>query len=259
VHRIRNSLFVVALAAAVLMAAAPLGAGELETYTNDVGMKFVKIPAGSFIMGAKEGRGEDDEMPAHKVNISKPFYLGVTEVTQAHYEKVMGKNPSRFKGKPKHPVENVSWNDAQAFCKKLSGMDPKGSYRLPTEAEWEYACRAGTRTTYPWGDEWKNEYGWIFRRPAGPTKEVGTLKPNPWGLHDMCGNVWEWCQDFYAKPYLPGEQTDPTGPAEGELRCLRGGSWYYQPAAARCANRRAHPPTRIDGDAGFRVVFEPKG
>ena len=247
----------VCCALALVCAAAPAVAGAGKAYTNSIGMQFRPIPAGSFTMGDDEG--EDDEKPAHKVTITKPFYLGTYEVTQAQYEKVMGKNPSRFKGASK-PVENVSWNDAKAFCKKLTALAKGGSYRLPTEAEWEYACRAGTVTDLYWGPvSASNKYAWVSKRPNGPTNDVGKLRPNAWGLHDMSGNVWEWCEDAYAAPYPPGPRTDPKGPSEGTSRLLRGGSWYYPAATARSANRRNHVPERTDGDAGFRVVFVPEG
>ncbi|MFP4055743.1 MAG: formylglycine-generating enzyme family protein [Candidatus Brocadiia bacterium] len=230
-----------------------LAKGGEEEVTNAIGMKFRLIPAGSFRMGSE---AEGDEVPPHKVTITRPFYMGVTEVTQKHYEKVMAKNPSRFDGDDL-PVENVSWFDATAFCEKLSEMDDSGSYRLPTEAEWEYACRAGTQTTYYWGDEFDGRYAWIDKEPDGPTNPVGKLRPNKWGLHDMSGNVWEWCQDWYAPNYMGAKQVDPTGPAKGKGRVLRGGSWYYNEDSCRSANRRTHPPERVDGDAGFRVVYVP--
>lgn len=243
------------LVAFVLGGALAVQGAEPRIVTGKMGMKFVLIPSGTFTMG--DADGEDDEKPAHKVTVTRSFLLGIHEVTQAHYQRVMGKNPSRFKG-PTLPVENVSWNDAQEFCKKLSELDPEASYRLPTEAEWEHACRAGTTSKFHWGETFDARYAWISKRPNGPTHPVGRLRPNAWGLYDMSGNVWEWCQDVYAAPYMPGHQTDPRGPSQGLTRVLRGGSWYYNEVSCRSANRRAHRPTRTDGDAGFRIVRVPK-
>ncbi len=252
----RNSWSVVCLVLACCAAWGRAGE-EAKTHTNAVGMKFVLVPAGSFIMGTD--KGQPDERPIHKVNISKPFYLGTTEVTQAQYEKVMGKNPSKHKGADM-PINRVSWLDAQAFCKKLSAMDEAGSYRLPSEAEWEHACRAGSKTLYYWGDGLNKEYGW-FRETSGfKLHPVAKCKANAWGLYDMAGNAWEWCQDFYARNYAPGEQTDPTGPPEGPNRILRGGSFYSSVTSARSANRRHQEPEESDeGDITFRVVYAPKG
>ncbi|MFP4055480.1 MAG: formylglycine-generating enzyme family protein [Candidatus Brocadiia bacterium] len=227
---------------------------EGEVVTNSIGMKFRRIEAGTFTMGTDEG--EADEAPAHEVTISKPFYMGVHEVTQAQYGKVVGRNPSRFEG-DNRPVEMVSWNDAKAFCAKLSEMDPSGSYRLPTEAEWEYACRAGTTTRFYWGDEFDPACAWVYKRDEG-TNEVGQLEPNDWGLYDMSGNVWELCEDYYAFSYAGAKKIDPQGPSEGTGRVLRGGSWYYKADSARSANRRAHAAEREDGDAGLRVIYMPE-
>jgi len=225
-----------------------------EPTTNSIGMKFQLIPAGSFMMGSEM---ETNEMPIRKVTLTKPFHMGATEVTQAQYTKVMGANPSEFKGDD-FPVDNVTWDDAQAFCKKLSGMDAKGSYRLPTEAEWEYACRGGTKTAYYWGDKFKEEMAWMKKnsKDKGP-RAVGTLKPNPWGLYDMSGNVWEWCQDYHASSYTGAKSVDPTGPLEGEERVIRGSSWHFHTGSSRSANRHHREPERGEGDTGFRVVFVP--
>ena len=244
------------LLAATLAAgpAASARAGEAKRLKNRFGMDFVRIPAGTFVMG--DDAGAYDEKPAHKVAITKPFYLGTTEVTQSQYERVMGKNPARFKD-PKRPVEGVCWNDAQQFCRRLSKIDPTAAYRLPTEAEWEYACRAGTTTAFYWGDKFDKRYAWAARPPDTPTIAVATLLPNAWGLYDMSGNVWELCQDFYAEAY-PGEaQTDPTGPPKGEKHAVRGGSRFAPDSSARSANRRALLPDRVHDDLGFRVVCTP--
>jgi len=200
---------------------------------NSIGMRFVPISTGTFTMG--EGK------TAHKVTLTKAFELGQYEVTQEQYEKVMGKNPSRFTG-PQNPVENVSWDDAVEFCRKLSAMPAEKKagyvYRLPTEAEWEYACRAGTKTTYSFGDSDSGlgEYAWYGKNSRKTTHPVGGKKPNGWGLYDMHGNVWEWCQDWY-DDYPSGSVTDPTGAVSGDSRVLRGGSFTGQTSGVRSAAR----------------------
>ena len=187
--------------------------------TNSIGMKLVLIPAGEFLMGSPESDSDapDEEKPQHKVRISKPFYLGVTEVTQEQYERVMGENPSRFKGDPQRPVEKVSWEDAVAFCRKLSEKEGR-TYRLPTEAEWEYACRAGSQTKWSFGDDDSalKEYAWYLDNADSTTHPVAQKKPNAWGLYDMHGNVWEWCQDWYGD--VPTRQRDGSSRSFAEAR-----------------------------------------
>jgi formylglycine-generating enzyme required for sulfatase activity len=213
-------------------------------------MQLKRIEPGTFLMGSD--KGERDERPVHKVNITKPFYLGVHEVTQAQYEKVMGANSSSFKD-PNRPVESVSWEDANAFCRKLSEME-KAEYRLPTEAEWEYACRAGSQTVFHWGDQFDGNYFWCAYRSGNTSHPVGTVKPNPWGLYDMSGNVWEWCEDWYAESgYAPGETTDPAGPPSGARRVVRGGSWCGTPEDCRSSNRMGFAPDGRMFSLGFRV------
>jgi formylglycine-generating enzyme required for sulfatase activity len=196
-----------------------------DKFTNSIGMKFVLIPAGEFTMGSPENeQGRDSNEPQHKVKITKPFYMQTTEVTQAQWKAVMGNNPSYFKGNDL-PVETVSWDDAQEFIKKLSAKEGV-KYRLPTEAEWEYACRAGSTTKFYFGeDESKlDEYAWYHNNSDGKTHPVGQKKPNAWGLYDMHGNVWEWCQDWYGADYYKNSPAeDPQGPASAESRVLRGG------------------------------------
>ena len=173
------------------------------------------------------------------------------EVTQEQYEKVVGRNPAKFRD-PRKPGEGVTWDDAQAFCRRLSETESK-KYRLPTAVEWEYACRAGTTTEYYWGNDWEDGYTWTDKSSGGSTRQVGTAKPNPWGLYDMCGNVWEWCQDTKGT-YAPGAETDPVS-LYGSGRVLRGGSWHSTPQSARSANRNYYnPPGREDVD-GFREVL----
>jgi formylglycine-generating enzyme required for sulfatase activity len=217
------------------------------TLTLDLGkgvtMKLVRIRPGKFVMG--------EEKDQHEVTLSKPFYVGVTEVTQAQYEVVMEANPSAFRG-PTNPVENVSWNDITGFCRRLSERTGR-TVRLPTEAEWEYACRAGSRTRFSFGesDGGLAEYAWCSG--TGGTHPVARKKPNAWGLYDMHGNVWEWCSDWLG-PYAAGRAVDPQGPASGSQHVLRGGAWGDEPQYCRCAHRRSNVPDHRDQFDGFRVV-----
>jgi formylglycine-generating enzyme required for sulfatase activity len=231
-----------------------------DPVVNSVGMLLVPIPAGTFTMG--DANGDDDETP-HQVTLTKGFDLGVYEVTQEQYEKVMGKNPSKFKGKQKNPVEMVSWNDAVEFCRKLSDLPGEKStgyvYRLPTEAEWEYACRAGTKTKYSFGDS-ESElgvYAWYVKNSGRTTHPVGGKKPNAWGLYDMHGNVWEWCQDVYdSKAYesRSGITQNPLSTSGSGYRVLRGGSWFRS-RYARSALRNGDTPGDRNFYFGFRVVL----
>ena len=220
-------------------------------------MEFVLIPAGEFMMGSPDSESgrSSHEGPVHKVRITRPFYVGKYEVTQAAYEAVVGKNPSHFKGSS-NPVERVSWHDSVAFCKKLS--QPAGvDIVLPTEAQWEYACRAGTRTRFSFGDDLNyrqlGEYAWYSSNSGNKTHAVGEKKPNPWGLYDMHGDVWEWCEDWYGS-YSSGSATDPTGPSRGTNRVLRGGSWYSSVNCLRSANRNRNSPDITNYNYGFRCV-----
>ncbi|MCK6466388.1 MAG: formylglycine-generating enzyme family protein [Phycisphaerae bacterium] len=228
---------------------------EGRTLTLDLGggvtMELVRIEAGSFQMGSNDG--DSDEKPMRSVRISKPFYLGKTEVTQAQWKAVMGNDPSFFKGDDL-PVEQVSWDDAREFCRKLS-LKVRREIRLPTEAEWEYACRAGGTGKWCFGDREFDlqDYAWYGDNAGGKTHPVGTRKPNAWGLYDMHGNVWEWCQDWYGT-YATGSMTDPGGPGTGEGRVLRGGSWLDPPSRLRSAFRIRYAPDNRYFNGGFRVA-----
>ncbi len=227
------------------------------TLGKDVTMKLVRIPAGKFIMGSpatKTGR-RNDEGPQRWVRISKPFYMGVTEVTQLQYQSVMGKNPSRDKG-PRNPVEMVSWNDATAFCAALS-KKTRRAVRLPTEAQWEYACRAGTKTRFSFGDDDKgmDDYGWYNANSGDKPHPVGQKKPNAWGLYDMHGNMWEWCSDWYdANAYAKAKNVNPENTTKTSARVLRGGSWGYDPDRCRAAFRNSFTSVSRRDGFGFRVV-----
>jgi formylglycine-generating enzyme required for sulfatase activity len=233
---------------------------NLEPLLGEKGtkMKFVLIPAGEFIMGSGSGEAgrQTDEGPVHKVKISKPFYMGVYEVTQKQYVAIMGDNPSQFAGS-NNPVEQVIWNDAIKFCKKMSTIT-KNIITLPTEAQWEYACRAGISTAYCFGDESSllSDYAWYKDNSRGKTHPVGQKKPNAFGLYDMHGNVWEWCQDWYDKNYYKKcSYLDPENTQNASYRILRGGSWFSVAYGCRSAIRDgAYPDGWID-IGGFRVVL----
>ena len=189
-------------------------------------MEFVLIPAGTFRMGSPDSDTEaySDERPAHRVTISQPFYLGMYPVTQEQWEEVMGNNPSNFKDTPYHPVESVSWDDVQAFLCKLNEQEGRGDYRLPTEAQWEYACRAGTETPRYHPDV--NTIAWYERNSNGHPQPVGQKLPNAWGLYDMLGNVGEWCHDG-GRIYTADAIVNPMG-------------------AGRCSRRSSHPGWRLE-------------
>jgi formylglycine-generating enzyme required for sulfatase activity len=241
--------------------AKPHASGLEKKINMDLGggvtLALTLIPAGKFMMGSpdsEKGRNEN-EGPRHEVTLSKPFYMGVTEVTQAQYEAVMDRNPSHFKGAT-NPVEMVSWNDATEFCRKLCMMT-RQRVRLPTEAEWEYACRAGTATAFSFGDadSTLGDYAWFTANSGNKTQSVAYKKPNAWGLYDMYGNAWEMCADWYGD-YPNGAVTDPQGPTSGPYRVLRGGSWSHVPGHCRSAYRNddGFYPGNFSSYLGFRVV-----
>ena len=228
-----------------------------RTFTNTIGMKFVLIPKGTFMMGSPSNEsGRDSDEKQHKVTLTKGFYMGTTEVTQAQWKAIMGDDPSYFKGDD-NPVEIVSWNDAQEFIKKLNRKDGTNKYRLPTEAEWEYACRAGSKTKFCFGDSDSRlgDYAWYSNNSSSKTHSVAQKKPNAWGLYDMHGNVYEWCGDWYDKNYPGGYVTDPKGPSSGSYRVYRGGSWGSGRAGGcRSANRDDFTPGRRDDYRGLRLA-----
>ena len=224
------------------------------------GMEFVSIPGGSFTMGSppsEEGR-LSSESPQHEVTI-QPFYMMSTEVTQAQWKVVMGNNPSYFNGS-NLPVERVTWNDCQKFINKLNQMDPGKGYRLPTEAEWEYACRAGTTTPFHSGNSESDlgRAGWYSENSGRTTHSVGTREPNAWGLYDMHGNVWEWCEDRYHHSYYLAPSNSSPWVSDGDsTRVIRGGSWTYGSSVARCAYRYKYNPTYTSYYIGFRCARNP--
>ena len=210
---------------------------------------FVRIPAGEFMMGSD--KGNVGEKPAHRVRISQPFEMGKTEVTQAQWEAVMGNRPSYFGGDAR-PVEQVSWYDAQQFIERLNGLDDGYTYRLPTEAEWEYACRAGSSGDY---DGKLEAMAWYDANSQQMTHQVATKQPNAWGLYDMLGNVFEWCQDYYDQGYYAqSPAADPQGPESGPFRVKRGGSWMFTADFARPAARDLFSPGYRYNFVGFRLV-----
>lgn len=226
--------------------------GEALKTAESMGMRFKLLPTGTFEMG----RGGME----HQVTLTKPFMMGIYEVTQAQYEQVMGENPSSFIG-PEHPVDGVSWNKAAEFCRKLSALPEEMAagnvYRLPTEAEWEYACRAGTPTYFGVGDSVSElgEYAWYKDNTGETTHPVGRKKANDWGLYDMRGNVWEWVEDWW-DVYPSGPITDPTGPESGEYRIARGGGWNAYAGITNATHRSRFPPSRVRNLYGFRVVLD---
>jgi formylglycine-generating enzyme required for sulfatase activity len=254
----RINLWILAALYACLLILTPGSSLTAEkTYINSLGMEFTLIPAGSFTMGADKNfeDADDDETPQHRVSISRPFYLGAYEVTQAQWTAVMGNNPSSFKGLS-NPVEMVSWDDVQAFIQRLNAKEGHNRYRLPTEAEWEYAARAGTTGAYSFGDDEDSlgRYAWYWDNSGEKTHLVGQKQPNAWGLYDMYGNVWEWVQDCYEK-YSSSSVTDPKGPSSGSYRVRRGGSWGRFARDCRAAYRNRNWSIIRRNDIGFRLAL----
>lgn len=247
---------------------------DMKRYTNSIGMSFVEIPAGTFDMGADDAGAYRCERPQHRVTISQPFYIGVYEVTQADWEAVMGYNPYDLDRsnpyynlpgmadritRPNHPA-TVSWEDARNFIRALNEREGHERYRLPTEAEWEYAARGGTVTVYSFGEYAGDldRYAWHGGNfDTGGTHPVGQKMPNPWGLYDVHGNVWEWVQDWYSESYYAeSPETDPQGPAEGRQRAVRGGSWHASATSWRSTYRKPYSPDYRGISIGFRLVME---
>jgi len=257
----------------VLLVVFPAFGQQPKEITNSIGMKLVLIPKGTFKMGSPiEDLGVANDELQHQVMISKDYYLGKMEVTQGQYEKVMGTNPSSFQkwvirksNSLMYPVETISWDDAVQFCKRLSEHPEENKagrvYRLPTEAEWEYACRAGSKTTFSFEDSSKSmgDYAWFDGNSDGQTQPVGQKKPNAWGLHDMHGNVWEWCSDWYGE-YPKRAVTDPFGPRTMvSSRVGRGGGWSSMAENCRSAARYGYYPTNRSLNGGFRVAMSSPG
>lgn len=216
-------------------------------------IEFVRIPAGSFMMGSEDGNSY--EKPVHRVNITRDFYMGKYEVTQAQWKAVMGTNPSYFKG-DNLPVERVSWNDAQEFIRKLNALASTNKYRLPTEAEWEYAARAGSSTKWSFGNDISqlDNYAWYGANSGNRTHEVGGKLPNAWGLYDMHGNVWEWCADYWdEKYYAKSPLSDPKNTISSSTYLLRGGSWLIDASNLRSTLRDYDTPSFRHDSNGFRV------
>ena len=242
---------------------------QVRVFLNTLTMKMLAIPGGAFMMGSDKGGA--DEKPAHQVSLSA-FQMSETEITQSQYQGIMGANPSFFKGASNNPVDRVTWFDAITFCNRLSEkakLEPcytlasgecdysKNGFRLPTEAEWEYACRAETGGDYYTGDGPANlgRAGWYVDISADKTHPVGQKAPNAWKLFDMHGNVWEWTNDWYAKDYYANSpKQNPSGPASGSEKVLRGGSWVDNAASCKAAKRRSYNPRKNYSDIGFRLV-----
>ena len=244
-----------AVAATLVLASGLMAPPDSAAQSNGAPfMEFRPIPAGTFMRGCSPGdtRCDPDELPAHEVRITKPFEIGACEVTQAQWEAVMGTNPSHFKGDSRRPVEQITWDAVQEFLRRLNARNDGYRYRMPTEAEWEYAARAGTTAgnTGP-----LDEVAWHLGNSGRQTHPVGLKRPNAWGLHDVEGNVYEWTADFFDN-YDEEPLTDPTGPKTGNSRIPRGGSWNSTPVGARLSNRNLNYPWSPDYNIGFRVVRE---
>jgi formylglycine-generating enzyme required for sulfatase activity len=214
------------------------------------------IPPGSFLMGSTESdrQGVNDERPQRHLRLRRGFWLADTQVTQALWGAVMGENPSRFQDL-KHPVERVSWHDAQVFLARLNNLVPWLRAVLPTEAQWEYACRADSTTQYWSGDAETDltRVGWCFKNSSRRTHPVACHSASPWGLHDMHGNVWEWCQDYW-ESYDELAPSDLAGPERGEYHVIRGGAWQSEARSARSASRNGGIPDTRDDALGFRLA-----
>ena len=263
----QRSLLVVMLVVGSILASCGAGNINHKAYVNPYGMEFVLVPAGTFTMGSpadEPGRNPDEAQ--HKVTLTKPFYVQRSEVTQGQWLRVMGTNPSHFQDCGGDcPVEFVSWKECQEFVKNLNRREGSKKYRLPTEAEWEYACRANSPLAFADGpvtqtgcgyDKHLDAIGWYCgnsgRRPHAAAKKT----PNAFGLYDMHGNVWDWVADWYDM-YPLEDVTDPRGPVSGSSRVLRGGGWHEDVEGCRSAVRLGRPPDSKAGTLGFRLVRDP--
>ena len=232
-----------------------------ESRTNSVGMKLMLISPGSFTMGSPEKeKNRCIDEPEHKVTIAKGFFIQTTEVTQGQWKAVMKTQPWKGKKNVKdgddYPASFISWNDAREFVEKLNSRERTNTYRLPTETEWEYACRAGTSSAYYWGKSMNTDFGWYHGKKWGKKEssahKVKGKRPNNWGLYDMSGNVSEWCSNWYTKDYTPPDEYQ--GPLARTYRVMRGGSVLSEAALCRSAARIIRDPKTADLDSGFRVV-----
>jgi sulfatase modifying factor 1 len=232
------------------------------------GMVLVALRPGSFMMGSNEAEsGRNDDEYLHRVTMTQLFYMGQHEVTQAEWARVMRSNPSQFPGCERCPVEQVDFIQVNEFLSRINAGNTAMRFRLPTEAEWEYACRAGSDTPFSTGAELTTAQANIDDRYPGADTEggaayektlpVGSFPPNKWGLYDTHGNVWEWTNDWYG-PYMPRQENDPRGPDSGTKKVVRGGSWHSVTDSARCAMRNARSPQEKTSSLGFRVVAEPR-
>ncbi len=245
--------------------AGPPGATIAHQAGPEPKAELIPIPGGRFLMGDRD----EVDAPPHEVSVS-PFFIDKYLVTQAQYQKIMSANPSRWKADG-NPVEQVRWSDAVKFCNRRSqmeGLQPcydvntwkcnfaANGYRLPTEAEWEYACRAGTTTAYFFGDSPAKlgVYAWYDKNSGGHPRAVGQKQANAWGLQDICGNVWEWCNDFYQVDYYPeSPKQDPAGPKEGDTKVVRGGAWRFSPESCRSGYRYNEKPGYADVCFGYDI------
>ena len=264
----KNIVLLIQFLLAIIIGTNICHAGEApKIFTNSIGMKFVLIPSGNFTMGSpadEPGRFSGERQ--HRVNLTKAFYLQTTEVTQGQWKALMGSNPSSNKGCGDNcPVEQVSWEDAQQFIRKLNQKERTDKYRLPTEAEWEYASRAGSGTAFYNGaitelgcgcDLNLDVAAWYCYNSGNEIHPVAQKKPNNWDLYDMNGNVHEWCQDYFA-PYPYDEVKDPKGPPTGTYRAVRGGIWYSPARDCRSASRFGSPPHYRFHHIGFRLCKTP--
>lgn len=253
--------------AAVCIGACAADAGAPPHFETRGAVKMIRVAGGEFTMGSD--RGAAAESPAHRVQVDG-FHMDQTPVTQAEYERLMGNNPARAKG-PRNPVETVRWSDAARYCNarsKEEGLEPcydpadwrcdfgRNGFRLPTEAEWEYACRAGTASEFFCGDNdtLLQIHAWYKRNSGGRPRPVGMKRPNPWGLADMTGNVFEWCNDFFDPTgYKPALETNPKGPAAGQFKVLRGGCYKSDPGECRSAARAKDRPAFTDVCLGYET------